>query len=168
VTLSATDSGSGVSTTRYTIDTTAPTLTNGITYTGPFTLTQTTTVKFRSWDVAGHAETTKIQVVRVDTAAPTVAITAPSNGASFVRGTRVTVSANATDLGTGSGAPSGVANVVLYLDGTTQIASDLKAPYSSNWNTTKVSLGQHTLTAVATDVAGNSTTSAPITVTITN
>jgi hypothetical protein len=29
-----------------------------------------------------------------------------------------------------------------------------------------VSLGQHTITAIATDAAGNATTSAPVTVTI--
>ena len=46
------------------------------------------------------------------------------------------------------------------------LRSDNTAPYQNNWNTNKVPKGQHTLTAVATDVAGNTTTSAPVTITI--
>ena len=78
----------------------------------------------------------------------------------------MTVTAGATDLGTGSGAPSGIASVTFYLDGTTVLASDNNSPYSFSWNTKGVTKGTHKLTAVATDTAGNSTTSAAITVTI--
>jgi hypothetical protein len=40
------------------------------------------------------------------------------------------------------------------------LGTDTSAPYQLTWNTRKVALGQHTLTAVATDTAGNTTTSA--------
>jgi hypothetical protein len=96
-----------------------------------------------------------------------VAITAPSTGSKFAQGTKVTISASATDIGTGSSPPSGIASVTFDLDGTAVIATDKASPYTNSWNTRSVTKGTHTLTAVATDVAGNSTTSAGITVTIT-
>jgi peptidoglycan/xylan/chitin deacetylase (PgdA/CDA1 family) len=65
VALSAADAGSGVASTRYTLDGTDPTLSNGITYTGPFTVSSTTTVKFRSWDNAGNVEAVKSKRIRI-------------------------------------------------------------------------------------------------------
>ena len=169
VSLSATDTGgSGVATTSYTTDGTDPrTSPTAITYTAPFPVSQTTMVSFASTDVAGNTEQPKSQLIQIDSAAPTVSITAPPDASSFKRGTRVTVSGSATDSGTGTGAPSGVARVVFILDGTTTLSTVTASPYQFSWNTRKTSFGQHTLTAVSTDVAGNSATSAPITVTIT-
>jgi len=160
VSLAATDTGSGIFRTIYTLDGSTPTLQNGTTYTGPFSLTTTTTVKYRSFDVAGNAESVKSKVIEVDSIAPSVAITQPANGAN-VTGT-VTITASAADTG-----GSGVANVRFYADGTTLIGTDQSAPYSIGWNTKKLTRGQHTLTAVATDQAGNTTTSAAIVVTVT-
>jgi hypothetical protein len=108
----------------------------------------------------------KSQLIQIDTAAPTVSITAPTTGSSFTQGAKVTITANAADLGTGGSAPSGVASVTFYLDGTTKVATDNSSPWTTNWNTSKIAKGTHKLTAVAKDVAGNSTTSAGITVTI--
>src|SRR5262249_30903061 len=79
-------------------------------------------------------------------------------------GRDVSLSANPTDSGTGSGAPSGVAQVVFRLDQTKTLATVITAPYQFTWNTRKIPFGQHTLTAVATDKAGNSATSPPVTV----
>jgi hypothetical protein len=42
------------------------------------------------------------------------------------------------------------------------------APYATNWDTTAAAAGGHTLTAVARDAAGHSTTSTPVTVTVDN
>src|SRR5262249_7880648 len=42
------------------------------------------------------------------------------------------------------------------------------APFSTSWNTTTVANGSHTITAVARDAAGNTNTSAPVTVTVNN
>jgi peptidoglycan/xylan/chitin deacetylase (PgdA/CDA1 family) len=168
IALSATDTGgSGVAQTRYTLDGSDPSASaTAITYTSAFTVSQTTTVRFYSTDLAGNAEPPRTQLVQIDAAAPAVSLSAMP--ATVKRGGNVTLSANdPTDSGTGSGAPSGVARVVFLLDGTTTVATVTSAPYQFTWNTRKASFGSHTLTAVATDKAGNSATSAPVTVTIT-
>jgi len=158
--------GSPVDKTYYTTDGSTPT-TSSTVYTGPFTLPATATVRFFSTDVAGGAEQVKSQKVAIDGAAPAVVMTSPKDGASVRHGSKVTVSADASDLGTGSGAPSGVATVSFYLDGTNRLSVLTTLPYQFRWNTRSVARGSHTLTAVATDVAGNSATSAPVTITIT-
>jgi hypothetical protein len=167
VTLTATDNtgGSGVAKTYYTTDGTTPTTASTV-YTGPLTVASTSTVKYFSTDVAGNSEAVKSQLIQIDAAAPTVSLTQPANGESFAQGSKVTITANATDLGTNAGAPSGIATVAFYLDGTL-LATDSATPYTNNWNTNKVAKGTHTLTAVATDNAGNKTTSAAVTLTIT-
>jgi hypothetical protein len=111
------------------------------------------TVKFRAWDNAGNPSGTQAQLIRVDATAPSVAITAPSEGAT-VKGI-VKITAVATDAG------SGVAKVSFYANGVL-IGSKTDAPYSVNWNTKKLPKGPHTLTAVAQDVAGNTQTSAAL------
>src|SRR5262249_37146435 len=95
-----------------------------------------------------------------DTTPPTVAITTPANGAT-VSGSAVTVSANASDN-------VGVVGVQFKLDGNNLGSEDTSAPYSISWNSTTTPNGSHSLTAVARDAAGNSTTSAAITVTVSN
>src|SRR5687768_3039905 len=93
-----------------------------------------------------------------DITAPTVSISAPASGAT-VSGT-ITVTANAAD-------DIAVAGVQFFVDGIagTDVTT---APYSIPWNTSTATNGSHTLTAVARDAAGNSTTSAPVTVTVAN
>src|SRR2546422_1157843 len=58
--------------------------------------------------------------------------------------------------------------VQFKLDGANYGAEDTTSPYSTSWNTTTVSNGSHTLTAIARDAAGNQTTSSPVTVTVSN
>ena len=94
-----------------------------------------------------------------DTTPPTVSLTAPANNAT-VSGSAVTVSANASD-------DTGVVGVQFKLDGTNLGSEDTSSPYSVTWNASTASNGTHTLTAVARDAAGNSTTSSAITVTVT-
>src|SRR2546428_10835471 len=94
-----------------------------------------------------------------DTTPPTVSITAPANNAT-VSGS-FTVSANASDN-------VGVIGVQFKLDGANLQAEDTTSPYSIVWNTTTVSNGSHTLTAMARDAAGNSSTSPAIVVTVNN
>jgi hypothetical protein len=156
VVLSATDAQSGVAVIRYTLDGSTPSAASAA-YSGPFTLSATTTVKYRAWDTAGNVEATKSQLVRIDLAAPTVAITSPADGAT-VTGT-VKITASASDVG------SGLAQVSFYADGVL-IGTAKSAPYSLTWNTKKVTAGQHTLWAVAQDVAGNTQTSTSIRVTV--
>jgi hypothetical protein len=110
-------------------------------------------------DAAGNVTTSGSVAVTVDNTAPTIALTAPQNGAT-VNGT-VTVTATASDSG-------GVAGVQFKLDGANLGAEDTSAPYSTSWNTSGASGGSHTLTAVARDAAGNVTTSGSVAVTVDN
>lgn len=93
-----------------------------------------------------------------DTTPPTTSIASPANGATVSGTTNVTASA-ADDRG--------VVKVEFYLDGTLQ-ATDTSSPYSWSWNTTTVSNGAHSLTSKAYDAAGNSGTSAAVSVTVDN
>jgi peptidoglycan/xylan/chitin deacetylase (PgdA/CDA1 family) len=156
VALSATDDASGVAEIRYTLDGSEPTVSSQL-YTGPFTVSQTTTAKFRAWDNAGNVELANSRLVQIDATAPTVAIAAPQPGTT-VRGV-VKVTATAADVG------SGALGVSFYANGVLIGSKAGGGTVFVNWNTTKLR-GQYTLTAVATDVAGNSTTSAPVTVTV--
>jgi len=90
---------------------------------------------------------------------PTVAITAPANGAT-VSGT-VTVSAAASSS-------VGIANVQFMLDGANVGTALTASPYQISWDTATAANGSHSLTAAATDTAGNSVTSSPVTVTVSN
>jgi peptidoglycan/xylan/chitin deacetylase (PgdA/CDA1 family) len=166
VTMTATPGGSPVAATYYTTDGSMPTSSSRV-YTGAFQLAATSTVKFFSVDQAGHAESVKSQLISIDGAAPAVALTSPTSGSSFRLGTKVTVTATATDQGTGPGSTSGIAAVDFYLDGKTKLATVTASPYQFRWNTRPASKGGHALTAVATDNAGNSATSATVTVTLT-
>ena len=94
-----------------------------------------------------------------DTTRPSVAITAPLAGSS-VSGP-IVVSADATDN-------VAVTGVQFKLGGQNLGAEDTVPPYSADWNTTSVSNGSYDLTAVARDAAGNTATSAIVTVTVNN
>jgi peptidoglycan/xylan/chitin deacetylase (PgdA/CDA1 family) len=156
VRLAATDAQSGIAAIRYTTDGSTPTAASSA-YTAPFSVTATTTVKYRAWDNAGNVEATKSQLIQIDATSPTVSITAPSNGASVTGSVKIT--AAATDAG------SGIAQVSFYADGVL-VGTARNAPYDVAWNTKKASPGQHILTAVAQDRAGNTQTSAAIQVTV--
>ncbi len=94
-----------------------------------------------------------------DSVAPTTSVTSPTGGAT-VSGT-VSLSAAASDN-------TGVAGVQFQLNGVNLGAEDTTAPYSASWNTTTAANGSHKLTTVARDAAGNRTTSAQISVTVSN
>jgi peptidoglycan/xylan/chitin deacetylase (PgdA/CDA1 family) len=156
ISLAATDSGSGVAAIRYTTDGTNPTASSPL-YTNPFNVSAKVTVRYRAWDVAGNAEPTNSQLIQVDSTAPSVSITSPTNGATVSGNTRITASASDSE--------SGVASVAFYVD-STLIGSSSTSPWQVQWNTKKVNAGQHVLTAVATDRVGNRATSTAITVTV--
>ncbi len=128
-------------------------------------LSASTTYHYRvkSRDSAGSLATssdaTLTTTAAADTTAPAVSITAPANNA-IVSGT-VTASANASDN-------VGVASVQFQLDGANLGSLDTTSPYSVSWTTTTAGNGSHTLRAIARDAAGNSTTSANVTVTVSN
>jgi peptidoglycan/xylan/chitin deacetylase (PgdA/CDA1 family) len=149
VTFSATDTGSGAASTHYTTDGSTPTLSSP-TYTGAFTITSTTTVKFRSWDNAGNAEATKTQLIQAnpppDTTPPVTTIacnasactTTPYNGS-------VTVSLTATDNAGGWG----VDKTYYTTDGSTPTTSS--TVYAGAFQLSSTA----TVQFFSTDLAGN-------------
>jgi hypothetical protein len=116
--------------------------------------------KVTAEDAAGNVSAPSSEAsvfVLFDTTPPTVTMTAPASGA--VSGS-IVISANATD---GVSTP----RVVFKLDGQTLGNPIVAPPYSITWNTTTTANGVHTLSAVATDAAGNSS-EASVTVTVSN
>jgi uncharacterized protein (TIGR03437 family) len=91
--------------------------------------------------------------------APQVNLTVPNNTSTFVAGTNITLAANATDS-------NGSISKVEFYRGTTLIDTDTSSPYSVVW--AKVQKGTYNLTAKATDNSGLSTTSAVVSITVTN
>ena len=89
---------------------------------------------------------------------PTVSITAPTSGSSFTAPASITITANAADA---DGSITGVS----FYQGTTLLGTDNTAPYSYAWS--NVNAGSYSLTAIATDNAGATTTSGIVTVSVT-
>jgi chitodextrinase len=112
-------------------------------------------------DAAGNTATAAAVSVTVfnDTTPPTVSMTAPAAGATVAGA--ITVSASATDN-------VGVVGVQFKLDGMNLGAEVTTAPYAVSWNTTTATNGPHTVTAVARDAAVNSTTSAGVSIQVSN
>lgn len=94
-----------------------------------------------------------------DITPPQVSISSLSGDPASVSGT-ISAAVQATDN-------VGVTRVDLRVNGST-VASGNVAPYQFSWNSTTVPDGKASLTAVAYDAAGNSTTSAALGVTVAN
>ena len=158
VALSATDTGgSGVASTRYTTDGTNPvTSPTAKVYTAPFTVASITTVNYYSTDKSANAEVVQSQLIQVDTAAPTTAITC--NGATcatWYRTSPVTISLTSNDTGGSAGV------VTRYTtDGTDPRTSSTAATYTAPFPLNVTA----TVRAAALDGAGNFgvTTSQPV------
>jgi Zn-dependent metalloprotease len=93
-----------------------------------------------------------------DVTPPTTSITSPTNGAT-VSGT-IAINATASDN-------VGVTNVEFYVD-SNLVGSDATSPYTTNWNTTSVANGSHSIFSRAYDAAGNMGQSGTINVTVNN
>ncbi|MGE5624362.1 MAG: Ig-like domain-containing protein [Bacillota bacterium] len=89
------------------------------------------------------------------TGLPLVAITSPGNDA--------TLSGTVTVAVKVSGAQA-ISNVTVELDGGAREVTLDAPPYSVSWDTSDASSGRHVLTAIAVDSAGDTGTSAPVTV----
>jgi peptidoglycan/xylan/chitin deacetylase (PgdA/CDA1 family) len=90
---------------------------------------------------------------------PTISITSPA-GSSTLSGTQ-TATVKAADA-------QGIASVQYELDGQPLGAPVTLAPYSFSWDTTKTANGTHSLTAIATNTAKLSTTSAAVSLNVLN
>ena len=88
---------------------------------------------------------------------PTVALTAPANGAQFTAPGSIAMTATASD-------PENQLSRVEFLNGTTVLATDTTAPYSFTWS--NVVPGTYSLRAVAYDGAGANAMSATVGVTV--
>src|SRR5207249_3279110 len=123
---------------------------------GSYTLTA------KARDFAGNTATSEAVPITIgnapDTTAPAIQILNPPTGSILAAGTLV-LWAVATDN-------IGVSSVQFKLNGVNLGVADTTSPYRVAWDTSSVASGQYTLTATVTDLAGNTTTSSPISVTV--
>jgi hypothetical protein len=115
----------------------------------------------RTWvasDLCGNDTSCTQKVTVVDTAAPTVAITSPTNGAIFLAPATFPVVAQAQDSG-------GVVSQVEFFQGTTSLGV-VTNPASYSVVASSLPVGSYTFRAVATDGCGNMATSAPVVVSV--
>jgi hypothetical protein len=96
--------------------------------------------------------TSSTQITIVTEPPPTVAISSPSSGGIVTTGTGVTVTATANS-------PSGTIGSVQFFENGISIGTSTTPPYTATF--TPLSAGLYTLTAIATDGAGETTTSGP-------
>lgn len=116
-------------------------------------------VRLIATDNAGFSSTSLVSPIHVDNTDPSSSVV--TDPGANLRAT-VTVNATATD------AYSGIASVAIQRSpagaGTwTTICTDTTAAYSCAWDTTAVADGLYDLRAIATDLAGNTLTSATVT-----
>jgi Domain of unknown function (DUF1929)/Bacterial Ig domain len=87
---------------------------------------------------------------------PSVSLT--SNGTSFTSPAKISLTATAAD-------PDGTVARIEFFNGATRLGEDTTAPYTTQWNVGAA--GTYTVTARATDNAGATATSSPVTITVT-
>jgi hypothetical protein len=100
---------------------------------------------------------TAVSITVTPNAPPTVSITAPANGASYVAPASVVISANAADS-------NGTVTRVEFFQGTTSLGFVTSPPYTVTWS--GVAAGSYVLTAKATDNQNAVTTSAPVSISV--
>jgi Bacterial Ig domain/Calx-beta domain/WD40-like Beta Propeller Repeat/Domain of unknown function (DUF4214) len=88
---------------------------------------------------------------------PAVSLIDPANGTTYPPAPQILINANASDS-------DGSISRVEFFQGTTKLGEDSSGPYSFTWN--GVVPGNYSLTAVATDNGGASTTSSPVNITV--
>lgn len=92
--------------------------------------------------------------------APTVSITTP--------GPSTTVSGSAVPLTASASDASGISSVQFQVNGSNVGSPVTLSPYTYDWNTTSVVNGSYSLTAIATNAHGITTTSSPVQITVDN
>jgi hypothetical protein len=120
----------------------------------------THTVEVRATDTAGNTDASPASYSWfVDRTGPSVGVTAPAAGSS-VHGV-ASLAANATDN-------DQVAGVQFKVDGVNAGAEDTSAPFTGSFNSRLYTAGTHTVSAVARDRVGNTTTSTQVGFTVDN
>lgn len=109
-------------------------------------------------DNAGLSATSTVVSITVESAAmaPTVVITNPVSGSVLSSSANVTIRVDAQDA-------DGTVTNVQFFNGAVSLGNDGTSPFSL---AVRLALGEHTLTAVATDNLGLMSTSAPVSVTM--
>ncbi|WP_127579489.1 Ig-like domain-containing protein [Paenibacillus koleovorans] len=145
--------GSLLTTSPYTTTFNASTLSNG-----------THAITAKATDTAGNVTVSAPVSVTVtgggsaDSTGPSVSITAPSAGT--VSGI-IAIAATASD-------DVRVGGVTFKVDGRPIKAEVLDAPFTASYDTSSLTAGSHTITAVARDTSGNTTTSSSVEVNVTD
>jgi hypothetical protein len=111
-------------------------------------------------DILGSLAATGGGTYTIDTAAPTVNVTAPANNATLSLGSTPPITATASDT------DSSITKVEIYIDGALKTTLTT-SPYNYTWNT-GVTLGAHTISAKAYDTFSNVGTSSTVNVTVTD
>ena len=163
ITLSATAAESGGTIAR--VDFYSGTTLLGTSTSSPYTLTLTNvaagsyTYSATAYDSLGVSATSTNASVTVNpvSTVPTVTLTAPTDGATYIAPASITLSATAAESG------GTIARVDFY-SGTSLLAAATAAPYSYTWS--NIPVGSYTFTAVATDTSNISTTSSPVSVSV--
>jgi hypothetical protein len=138
VTLTATDSQSGVLYTMYKIDNDG----DWMTYTSPFTISDdgSHTIWYYSMDTVGNSETPNTAICKIDQTKPSITLIKEQ-----IDLIDVTFTAQVSD------ATSGIDHVDFYLDGQLQF-NDTQAPYTWTWS----GVEDKVVLATVYDTAGNS------------
>jgi hypothetical protein len=158
ITATATDNGS-VTQVEFKVDGVSV----GIDATSPYSATYAAAVGSHcitaiATDNLGQTTTTACTNITVSAnPPPTVSITNPANGASFITGSTVTIDATASDNGS-------VTQVEFKVDGVS-VGIDATSPYSATYT---AAVGSHCITATATDNLGATTTTACTNITVAN
>jgi len=109
-------------------------------------------------DVNGVSTTSSTITITVTApSVPVVSITSPLNGSTFIRGSTFNVTATASET-------NGTIAQVSFYNGTTLMQTVTTPPYTISWSNS--SMNSYTLTAVATDAKGVSTTSGVVATTL--
>jgi hypothetical protein len=107
-------------------------------------------------NLGSKANSTNVKITVLNGVPPMVSITAPENGSSYPQGSVISITANASDN-------DGSVSIVEFFNNGVKLGQDETAPYTYSWASIS---GSASLTAKATDNAGNQTTSSAISVSV--
>ncbi|WP_237054812.1 chitinase C-terminal domain-containing protein [Microbulbifer sediminum] len=113
-------------------------------------------ISARIQDKSGQEVLTDDVVITVESGPqpPSVSLSEPLDGGSYTTGDSVTIAASASD------SDGSISAVEFFIDGNS-IGSDTSAPFATSWIATA---GSHSIMATATDNDGQSSDSAPVTI----
>ncbi|CAN5448892.1 hypothetical protein BH11BAC1_BH11BAC1_03480 [soil metagenome] len=159
ISATATDNGSVVSV-EFFVDGVSLSLDNSSPYDASYTgVTGAHTLTARATDnLGGQTTSAGINISVGANTPPTVSITSPANGASFVFPNAVNFDATSNDV-------DGTITLVEFLVNGVVVGSDATSPYSFSWSSV---IGNAVITARATDNLGGQTISSAVTITITD